>query len=407
MAKVRRKHAKRIQAGSWSMKKVMRTLNTSVVQLAGLVMLWRVGLTLISYFAITRLPFEPTFPYARELLFPLGSKLLSVWAHFDGVHYLTIIFNGYHAAALIQAFFPLYPLVIKILSGLSINILFLCIDFSTLSFFVSLILLVKLAKKISPNASQIKIVLLLLLFPTSFFFTSFYSEGLFLMLILASFLALEKKAFALAGLLGALSSATRLTGIFLVPAFVYVWWKDFHHLGLKMITHPKSLTRLFWSLIPALGLGAYMLYLAQNFSDPLLFVHVQDKFGALRETDRIILIYQVFFRYVKMLFTVYPLSLTYVTVLFEFGAGLLGLMGTILVYKFLPRQYFFYTLFSYITPTLTGTFSSMPRYLLTMFPIFMVFALKLPRKVYVPWLIASAILLAVATVIFTTGKWVA
>lgn len=389
------------------MKRIQQTLGLSMVQLIALVALWRIGLTAISYLAITYLPFEPTFPYARELLFPLGSRLLTVWAHFDGVHYLTIIFRGYHAADLIQAFFPLYPLLVRFLSASPINVLLLGVTVSTLSFLCSLVVLSKLTSIIAPTASPVKVVLLLLLFPTSFFFTSFYSEGLFLLLVLLSFLSIEKKSFALAALLGALASATRLAGIFVVPAFLFVWWKEFSYLGLKMATNPKSLARLFWSIFPVVGLGAYMFFLSQDFSDPLLFVHVQDEFGALRETDRLILLYQVFFRYVKMLFTVYPISLTYFTVLLEFGAGVLGLLATVLVYKFLPRHYFVYTLFSYIAPTLTGTFSSMPRYLLTMFPIFMVLALKLSTKMYAIWLLASAILLIVATVIFTTGKWVA
>jgi hypothetical protein len=389
------------------MKKVVQQANLSLVQLLALVALWRLCLTLLSFFAINYLPFEPTFPYARELLFPLGSRLLTSWAHFDGVHYLTIITRGYHAADLIQAFFPLYPQVIKYISGLPINVLLLGISVSTMSFVAALVVLSKLMASITPSIPALRVILLLLLFPTSFFFTSFYSESLFLLLVLASFLSFEKKSFVLAGVFGALASATRLTGIFLVPAFLFVWWKDFSHFGLKQVINRKSLVRLFWSIFPIVGLGAYMLYLSQNFLDPLLFVHVQDKFGALRETDRLILLYQVIFRYLKMLFTVYPFSLTYFTVLLEFVAGIVGLITTVWVYKYLPRHYFIYTFLSYITPTLTGTFSSMPRYLLTLFPVFIVLSLKLSPKFYTLWLIASAILLAVATVIFTTGKWVA
>lgn len=389
------------------MKTVWQSKNIALVHIIGLVALWRACLSFVSFLAMKYLPYQPTFPYAKELLAQYGSRLLSTWAQFDGVHYLTIIMRGYHGAELIQAFFPLYPLMVKFLSFTAINTLLLGIAISTLCFLAALFILSRLAKVVVPSASPLKVILLLLLFPTSFFFTSFYTESLFLMLIVLGFWSIEKKSFALAGMFGALASATRLSGIFVLPAFLFVWWNHYKHMGLKGMVKPESIASLIWCCLPLLGLGSYMLYLNQNFSDPLLFVHVQDKFGALRETDKLILLYQVIFRYVKMLLTVYPLSLTYFTVVFEFAAGILGIIGTILVYKFLPRHYFIYTLLSYLTPTLTGTFSSMPRYLLTIFPLFIVLSLKLPPKAYTIWLVVSAILLALTTIIFTTGKWVA
>ncbi len=389
------------------MKTVWRLKALSITHLVGLVALWRASLSFVSFLAVKYLPYQPTFPYVRELLTPYGSRILNAWAQFDGVHYLTIIIHGYRGTDLIQAFFPLYPLVIKLLAITTINILFLGIATSTVCFVVALFAITRLSKLIAPSASSLRIVLLLLFFPTSFFFTSFYTESLFLMLIVLSFWSIEKKSFALAGILGALASATRLTGIFVLPALLFVWWNHYKYMGFKGMIKPKVIASLVWCCLPILGLGSYMLYLNQNFSDPILFVHVQDKFGALRETDKLILLYQVIFRYVKMLLTVYPLSLTYFTVVFEFATGILGLIGTILVYKFLPRHYFIYTFLSYITPTLTGTFSSMPRYLLTIFPIFIVLSLKLSPKVFKIWLAVSAILLSITTIIFTTGKWVA
>lgn len=378
-----------------------------LMPLIGVVAIWRLAVSLVCLFAINNLPYLPTFPYAKELLSPYGPRLLTTWAQFDGVHYLTIILSGYKDTELIQAFFPLYPLIIKYLHFLPLNTITLGITLSTVCLTASLMMLRPLLQRILPQVSANKIMLLILLFPTSFFFTSFYTESLFLFLLLVSFYAMEKKSFALAGIFGALASATRLTGLFIMPTLVWVWWVHHKKDGLKSLTKPRSIINFLWCCLPLLGIGTYMLYLYREFGDPLLFVHVQDEFGALRETDKVILLYQVFFRYFKMLITVYPLSHTYFVVVLELAAGILGLVGSIMVYRHLPRQYTIYTVLSYVTPTLTGTFSSLPRYLLTIIPIFFVLGAKLSSRAFTIWLIASAILLAAAVAVFTTGNWVA
>jgi hypothetical protein len=53
-----------------------------------------------------------------------------------------------------------------------------------------------------------------------------------------------------------------------------------------------------------------MYYLKANFGDPLLFFRVQPHFGAGRAGGRLILLYQVFWRYLKMLLTVEKLTPT-------------------------------------------------------------------------------------------------
>ncbi|PIR61011.1 MAG: hypothetical protein COU68_01660, partial [Candidatus Pacebacteria bacterium CG10_big_fil_rev_8_21_14_0_10_45_6] len=71
-----------------------------------LVLVWRIGLFVVSLIAPAFISYEPSFPYAYDLLAKLGlPQWLYSWANFDGVHYLTIMRMGYVGTGLIQAFF--------------------------------------------------------------------------------------------------------------------------------------------------------------------------------------------------------------------------------------------------------------------------------------------------------------
>ena len=59
-------------------------------------------------------------------------------------------------------------------------------------------------------------VWLLAIFPTSVFFTTLYTESLFLMTSVAAFYYARRSRWALAGIWGLLASLTRVTGLLLL-----------------------------------------------------------------------------------------------------------------------------------------------------------------------------------------------
>ena len=90
-----------------------------------------------------------------------------------------------------------------------------------LLFFCSLVLLHRLATAIgysTKNASRMQ--WMLAFFPTSYFLSLPVSEPFFLILVLGSFLAIERKAILLSGVLMALAGVTRATGLLLLPAYL-------------------------------------------------------------------------------------------------------------------------------------------------------------------------------------------
>lgn len=372
-------------------------------QVTILVLGWRIVLTLVTAIAIVIIPFKPSFPYADTILNPLGPRLLTSWANFDGVHYLTIIEKGYRGTGVIQAFFPLYPLVVKVITPIVSNPILAGISLSTGALLAALIWLDKLIRLDEPKTIAKKTIFLILLSPTAFFFTSLYTESLFLLLTILCFYSARTRRWLLAGVLGACASASRLVGIFLVPALLVELWLQ----QKKKFSLRANLQKIIGSLLPALGTGAYMWYLKRVFNDPFLFLNVQPQFGVEREVDRLILLYQVFWRYTKMVVTVTKNSWLFYNVLLELIIAMVFLALLLSAFKKTRQSYAVFAILAFVAPTLTGTFTSLPRYVLVLFPAFIVLAKTTRPVLYRLILTISAILLMVNTILFFQGYWVA
>src|SRR4030042_71413 len=357
---------------------------------------------------------ERFFPTMTEYLYigrvALDPSSLCCRANFEGIHYLDIARKGYGIYQ--QAFFPLYPKLIEFIGFSPIfkgRILLAGLFVSSISLFFILLLFFKLIRLDFNRRIARRAILYLLIFPTSFYLAAVYTEALFLVLILASFYFAKTKHWWLAGLAGLLAASTRVTGIFLFPALIIELAfqskfdqkekKDWHYFIANLIP-------LFF--IP-LGLIGYMAYLRINFLDPLLFARVQPYFGAGLGTSKLVLLYQVFWRYLKMIITVDKTSPVYLTLILEFLSGTLFFF--LILFSYLRRwfAYFTFMVLSYLVPTLTGTFSSMPRYVLVLFPGFILLAIwaEKYRWVRILYPLVALPFLIMAVLFFTRGFWLA
>lgn len=386
---------------------------TIFILLTGLVV-WRIALQLLAINAPHFLPYEPSFagPHTLPILSPI--KSLYSWGNFDGVHYMTIANVGYEGAALIQAFFPLYPLLVhslfflfynSLLSGLFLNhVLLIALVFLWYRFF----------SQIFSTKTAFISLLLLFVFPTSFFFIALYTETLFLLLVLATFYTSHQKQWLLAGVCMALATATRLVGVFLIIAVLFEYFslyrppKEKSALVEYLKKHWKNLCFI---LLGFLGIGLYMLYLYKAYGDPLYFYTVQKEFGTGRET-RIILLPQVIWRYLKILLTNTPDNLQYFAALQEFIlSGLVAISLILATTKkyMIKHSWAIFSLGAFLLPTLTGTLSSMPRYILVIFPFFLVIAQLSTKNKWLFWIyvLSSMLLLMINVILFIQGYWVA
>jgi len=380
------------------------------------------------------LPYQPSFSYPDALERYSLPKWIYSFAGFDGVHYLVIAERGYKSAGMIQAFFPVWPLIldfghstisqlgIKQLNtiswGLFLNGLILPILLFTWHTFVHAIY----PELVSPKKKWLP-TLLLLSFPTSLFFFALYSEALFLTLVLGSFLAAHTKNWKLAIVLTIVASATRIVGVLLVPALLLeFWWqqqslatKHFEWQAIKKSLHFRALFRFLvtnYKMILALALGSlgllsYMTYLYLTFGDPLLFKTVQSTWGHQR-SDSLILYPQVIFRYMKMFFVSFSFTVGWFTIIQEFLVGISLPWLPLLFYKKIRPSHLLFGSSVLLVPIATGTFSSLPRYALAAFSIFLVllYILKDKPKLTAVWLSLSTFLLICNTILFIQGYWV-
>jgi hypothetical protein len=190
---------------------------------------------------------------------PVTDLVFGTFDHWDADWFLRISRDGYDEVS--AAFFPLYPALVSLLgSSLVWGTLLSLVAAGIGAALVSEIAREKLGDAVAHDS-----VLVLALFPTAFVFTAVYSDGLFLALSAASFLAAQRQRPWLAGLAGGLAVATRSMGLALLPALVYLLW-------------PRS-RRELWRLAPLLllpaALGAYALYLDREVGDAFAFTDAQ------------------------------------------------------------------------------------------------------------------------------------
>ncbi len=314
------------------------------------------------------IPYLGFFPYKEVLTNYQLPRSISAMANFDGAHYLLIAKDGYSQYQ--QAFFPIYPLLIRFLSPLlQHNHLLTGLIISNLSFFLSLLVLIKLLSSLKLKSSSLWFILFILAFPTAFFFHAVYSEGWFFLLLITSLYFIKRGRYFVGGLVAAVASATRLIGVFLfIPLLFAV-------ISSEIKQKQKNWFNLLYVLLPFVGLGSYMFYLLKTTGDPLFFFNSQPAFGANRSTQLVVLP-QVYYRYFKI-FLLAQKNFAYFTAATEFI--IFNFVFIVCFGEFFKqlhrRQWFFvslslFSLINVFLPTLTGTLSSVPRYALLSLSVF-------------------------------------
>ena len=363
------------------------------------------GLFLGFNFFISFLATE-TIPYLGYYSYP---EMLERWdlpffverfAGFDGLHYIKIALEGYERNA--TAFLPVFPLLMRfgtLLSGFSPIIVGMSISITAL--FITLMLLPRYLKLLDINSQQIYWTLLFFLFfPTSFFLQGVYTEGVFIVLLVATLYASKKKNYALATLFGYFMGLSRITGFFLASLlFLEIieqvkFTRDIPRY-IQSIVKSLSLPKVLATIAPLLGFGTFMAYLWVTTGDPLRLAHSQGDFNQNRSTSFVFPL-QVVWRYLKIFYTA-DWNFQYFIATVEFV--LTSMVVLILSYdawQIYKKRYTHLftraglTIFAWMSillPISTGTLLSMPRFILPLLTVFIVLA-ELPKK----WVKASILI---------------
>lgn len=201
---------------------------------------------------------------------------LDMWAQWDAQHYVNIAVRGYDPPTAPEsniAFFPLYPLLIRIvlLAVGRVDVqtgAFVGLVISNVALFVALLYLSALVARDFSLSLARRVVLYVLVFPTTLFLSSVYAEPLFLATAVASLYHARAGEWGRSGVAGALAALTRPFGVLLfIPIAVELY-------------RQRARLRSWLALIgPPAGLAAFVGYLWWLFDDPLAYFHAGTTWG--------------------------------------------------------------------------------------------------------------------------------
>lgn len=320
-----------------------------------------------------------------------GFNLLTALGQYDSQWYLKIASSGYpsnpkpltpqtikHMDALTYAFFPLYPLVLSIGNLLWLNIELTAFLLSNSLIIINAFLLYILLKKHSSSNIALKTVFLLFFFPFSIIFRSYYTEGLYLFLLLLFTFALNGKKYIFAAILNGLLFITKANGWILNLYFFFLLFREYKKNNL-------SFQKLIISLITsAAPLIIWMVYCLSKTGNAIYFLSVRQVWSTYNLPPPLSNIAAI------LAFPFLPIHA------FHFSkVDVLSIMcvGILLIFmKKRVSSLFWWISFSlWLSPLLVTDTMSFTRYQIVSYPLFFYLAKRLPNKYY--FLILSCFLL--------------
>lgn len=390
-------------------------------------LIWRLWLFLPLIIGYYFLPFRPDslfttiWQYVPKYNF-VENFLVYPWSNFDGVHYLAIASRGYIDEG---RFLPLFPLLVRaVASPFSLiweikpygQLVFWSGLILSNSFFVtSLYFLKKLLRLDFSEKFTNKVLLLLMVFPTSFFFVSVYSESLFLLLSVLSLYFARQKRWAWAVLFGSLLSITRLTGFLIIIPLVIEYLigsqKSFV-IGVVDVLRKNfgKLVKSFGFLIILLPVVVYSIYNNYKWSDYLYFVNAHAALGNSREVGGLVFPLVTVYRYLKIFLTVSVRQYEFWVAAVEFFSLIFVTFAIVFSYLKKTRpSYLIYSVALISVPLLSGTLTGFPRYILLAFPVF-IGLVKVIEKNKLVWNVVlgtSLLLQFIFLMLFSRGWFIA
>ena len=334
-----------------------------------------------------------SYPMLWDKYAPTPNRWFEPWDQWDFGYYQKIAEFGYEARDGSLAFYPLFPYLLRLVAYISGSYLAAGLIVSGIASVAAAVLLRRLVQLDYDSAVALRSVWFFLIFPTAYFLHVGYSESLFLALALASVLAARVDRWGLAGLLGAFCWLTRAPGAVLVPTLTV-------EAAQKYSTNRRWNPRWLWiALVPA-GFAVYLLLNWRVTGNALAFLQARkesfEQSFALPSAG-----------IWKMIRAQYPTPNEAEMVgVQELAFLVLGLICTIISWIKLRPMYAVWMTGNWILFASVNYFRSIPRYTLTMFPIFILFGLLSQNRFWAGVLTVSSLLFfALFAVLFARGEW--
>lgn len=334
--------------------------------------------------------FQPWLPNYPNASVPLLARWDSGW-------YVAVAEWGYYLKTGLNStvvFFPLFPLLIKALSlALPFNFFYLGQIISWTALFAALVFFYRLMRLDYDEKRSLAALFYLLVFPWSFFLAAVYTESLFLFFAIAAFYFARRRNWPVASLFGLLSGLTRITGVFLLPALTYEF----------LVQNRKLTTNSAWLMFIPAGLFGFMLYLKFQVGSFFAFVQNQSSFGR-----HAVFPLNTLWRDYKNILTFYATNQPLKGTVYALGLLAVLVATWLLIQKRreLRGSYQIFSWLSLLLPLCTGTTTSIGRYLLSIFPVFIAVSLTENRLFKLLWILLGVMFLLVLTFAFTAWYFV-
>jgi hypothetical protein len=157
--------------------------------------------------------------------------LVGVWQRWDACWYTKIATYGYAGGDINSVnFWPLFPMAIAPLGAILGNAVALAgLIVSGIAYVTAMVGLERLVTRDFDRETAVRTVVMISIFPTAFFFFTPFTESLFLALAVWCILAARERYWWLALVMGLLASLTRIQGLFLALPIAWEalkWWQS-------------------------------------------------------------------------------------------------------------------------------------------------------------------------------------
>ena len=305
-----------------------------------------------------------SYQISNNQLFPDFMSRLSIWNRWDAPHYLDLARGGYLAAAddrFRLVFYPLYPWLTRLGAFVVQDYFLSALIISGLAAFAAGVMFYRLAREDEKAATAQRAVFFLFLFPTSYFLHIGYTESLFIALVVSSFYAARTGNWLTAGVCGAFATLTRVNGLVLIPALlVEAAWQYRKDRRIDW--------RWGWIGLTVIG---FLIYLAVNYQvtgNAFEFSNImRAKWGKYLSSPSFGLseLYQGF---------IWRNAWEQQMIVFqEILFIIVGAVGTLVAFWKLRPSYGVWMLLNLLLWISTSNIQSTPRYVLALFPLFILF----------------------------------
>ena len=326
------------------------------------------------------------------------SILMSQFSHWDSQHYIDIAMNGYVYQGYQQdfiVFFPLYPALIRLTTFDFAYINLSALLVSNVSSVVAAVFLFKLARIDFDEGTAKKAVLYLCVFPTAYFLSAIYAEGLFLALTIASFYYARAGKWPAAGFLALFAALTRLGGLLLIPALLieYLHQKKWNLCSIDR--------RILWVFLGLAGFVIFLFINVQVAGNPFAFMEIERT--NWNQSINPLVGFQRALQW--SLSAPFPEN-TYTIAELAFAAAGLSAVAVGFWLRF-RLSYNVYMLLAWMLSVSMSWWMSVPRYVMAMFPMFILLGVLTQKKAthWAVTLLFSA-LLCFFTILFALNQFV-